>query len=182
MQPPIPWSRVSVFVTERMAVIHSLKGTVFNLTGELLAIHCLSNSFSRQQQYVYFQKRLVPAMRSFRGTIIISIEYSQISILSKALHIFLTLKFAAIQFCQRTFFLRISGYQSPRKKNKLLIEAAIFSEQHRLYWNESSYFFGKKIFFSEHLVVWSSYFFPTTSWRSIFFQHRHCFGGVTSSE
>ena len=37
-------------------------------------------------------------MRSFKGTIIISIEYWQQSILSMELYIFLTLKCAAIQF------------------------------------------------------------------------------------
>ena len=46
-------------------------------------------------------------MRSFKGTVIISKEYSQVSILSMALYIFPTLKFAVTQFCQRNFFQRI---------------------------------------------------------------------------
>ena len=73
----------------------------------------------------------------FQKTMIISIEYSQPSILLTVLFIFLTLKFAVIHFCQRTFFQCISEQQSQR--NKLLIEAALFSEQHRSYQNESSH-------------------------------------------
>ena len=42
-------------------------------------------------------------MHSYKGTIITSIEYSQLSILSMVLHIFLTLKVAVIQFCQSIF-------------------------------------------------------------------------------
>ena len=83
-----------------------------------------------------------------KGTTIIFIEYSEPSILSTVLHVFLTLEFAAIQFCQRTFFQRISEHKSPWKK---LIKAAVFSEQHRFYWNESSYLkellLQKKVFF-----------------------------------
>ena len=110
-----------------MAVIHSLKGSVFILTGELAVIDCLSNSFSSiclfpkkvgssyvffHRHYIYFY-RILAAIHSF------------------ILYIFVTLKFAAINFCQRTFFQRILELQSPR--NKLLIEPVIFSEQHRLY-------------------------------------------------
>ena len=39
-----PLNMVSDFVTERMGVIFFLKGTVFTLTGETAANHCLSNS------------------------------------------------------------------------------------------------------------------------------------------
>ena len=39
LQPYIPWGIVSVFVTVRMAVIHSLKGIIIILTGELAVIH-----------------------------------------------------------------------------------------------------------------------------------------------
>ena len=52
-------------------------------------------------------------MVSFKGAIIIYIEYSQPSILSTIFYIFLTLKFAAIRFYQRTLFQRISEHQSP---------------------------------------------------------------------
>ena len=75
--------------------IHSLNGTIFILTGELAVIHCLSNSFSSRYCNHF-------------------LEYSQASILSTVLCIFLMLlKFAAIQFGQRTFFQRISERQSP---------------------------------------------------------------------
>ena len=74
-------------------------------------------------------------MRSFKGTITISIESSKPSILSMKLKI--VLKFATIQFYQHTFFPCISEHHSPW--NKPLIKAAIFSKQHQLYWNESSH-------------------------------------------
>ena len=54
------------------------------------------------------------------------------TILSTVLHIFL-LKSAVIHFYQRIFFKRISEHQS--RWNQLLIETAVFSEQHQLYWN-----------------------------------------------
>ena len=72
-----------------------------------------------------------------------------ISILSTLPYISRMLKFVAIQFCQRIFFQRVSEHQLPW--NKLLIKETIFSEQHQLYWKESSYlkqlFFRRKIFF-----------------------------------
>ena len=43
-------------------------------------------------------------MRSFRVITIIFIEYSQLSIHSAVLYVFLILKFAVILFCQRNFF------------------------------------------------------------------------------
>ena len=92
---------VSAFVTVRMTFIYSLNGTTFIWTGELVVINCLSNSFSSRYCNYFLQ-------------------YSQTSILSKVLCIFLMLKFEAIQF----------GQQQPW--NKLIIEAAIFPEQHWL--------------------------------------------------
>ena len=100
------------------------------------------------------------------------LEYSQPSSLSTVLYTFLTLKFAAICFCQCTFLQRISENKPPR--NKLLIEPAILSEQHRIYTEmgtatRSSYFFTER-FFSENFVVWSGYFFLIiTSWLKILF-------------
>ena len=38
LQPSTLWQRVSAFVTKRMTVIHSLKGIVFILTGELATL------------------------------------------------------------------------------------------------------------------------------------------------
>ena len=102
-----------------------------------------------------FSSKIAWFMRSFRGTIIISIGYLDPSVLSKALYIFLTLKFAAIQFCQHTFFHRISGHQAPR--NKLLFKAAIYFQSNIDYiemgagtW--SNYFFAKG-FCSKEIVV-----------------------------
>ena len=73
------------------------------------------------------------------------IEYSQPFILSTVLYIFLTLRFTAIQFYQRTFFQRISEHQPPW--NKFLIEAAVnidYTEMRAATW--SSYIFAKIIF------------------------------------
>ena len=151
-----------------MAVIHCLKVTVFILTGELAVNHCLSNSFSRS--IFISRKKFLPAMCSFKGTVIISIKYLQPSIPSRVLYIFLTLKFAAIKFCQRTFFQRISEHQSTWIK--LLIEAAKFSGQYRLYWNESSHLkqllFCRKISiripsFQEQLLLFDNYFLVTNT-------------------
>ena len=106
---------VGDFFNGIVAVIHSFSGIYFD---RRTCYHPLSNSFSNRS-YNYF------------------LEYSQTSIFSTVLCIFLTFKFSAIQFGQRTFFRGVSEHKSPW--NKLLIEAAIFSEQHRLYWNESSH-------------------------------------------
>ena len=138
MQPSIPWSSGSVFVTGRMAVIHFLKGSVFILIGELAT-------------HVYFQKMLVPTMRPFKGTTIIYTEYTRNHpLFQRYCTLYLqTLKFAAIQFYQHPFFQRISEHQLPG--NNFLIKAAVFSEQHRLYQNKSSHlkqiFFRRNIFF-----------------------------------
>ena len=108
LPPSDPWSSVFVFVTVRMALIHSLNGTTFIFTRELAVIRCLSNSFS--SSYCNYL-----------------LEYSQASILSTVLCIFPMLKFAAIQFGKLTFFQRNSGHYS--RWNKLITEAAIFPEQ-----------------------------------------------------
>ena len=84
----------------------------------------------------FFPKKVGSSYALFQGTIIIYREYLQPSILSTVLHIFLTLRFAAIQFYGRNFQ-PISEHQSPW--NKFLIKAAVFSEQHRLYWNKNSH-------------------------------------------
>ena len=84
----------------------------------------------------FFPKKVGSSYALFQGTIIIYREYLQPSILSTVLHIFLTLRFAAIQFYGRNFQ-PISEHQSPW--NKFLIKAAVFSEQHRLYRNKNSH-------------------------------------------
>ena len=68
-----------------MVVIHSVKDSVFILIGDLLigdlaVSHCLS-IYSNSTKFIS-KKKLVPALRSFKGTIIIYIEYSQPSIIS----------------------------------------------------------------------------------------------------
>ena len=65
MQPSIPWSSVSVFVTERMGIIHSLKYTVpFSFVLPLAVTCCHSLSFvvplvvTRCTSCLSFYKRL----------------------------------------------------------------------------------------------------------------------------
>ena len=64
-------------------------------------------------------------MSSFRGAMIISIETLQPSILSRALYIFLTLKFLSTTFAIALYF---SVFQNTNYR-QLLFEAATFSEQ-----------------------------------------------------
>ena len=84
LQPYISWCIVSVFVTVRMAAIHSLKSIIIFLTGELEAIHFLGNYFSIRY-YNFF------------------LEYSQPPILLTLLCISPMLKFALIQFLPTLF-------------------------------------------------------------------------------
>ena len=127
------------------------------LTGELAVIHCLSNSFSSRYKN-YF------------------LEYSQPSILSTTLCIFLTLKFTAIQFIQRTFFQHISEHQSPWKK--LIIKAATWS----------SSFFAEIIFFRipgclDLLLLSNNYFLVTNTFSNQLLFEDKCFSSVaTASE
>ena len=98
----------------------------------LSAVACLfskkvSYSCAFYQMYYNYFYRIAAAIYSFNG----------------AVH------FSDIQFCQRTFFQRISEHLSTW--NRLPIEAAMFSKQHQFYWDESS-----------HLN--SCFFLITTSW------------------
>ena len=171
-----------------MAVIHFIKSAVFTLTGELTIIHCLSNSFSSSM--FISKKKLIPAMRSFKGTRIISAEFSQPSILSTVLHIFLTLKFADIQFCQRTFFKHNSEHQSPW--NKLPMEESIFSVQHQLYWSESNrvkHTFSQKYFFFrilgrlDHLLLFKNYCLVTNTFSDeLLLEDKYFFSAATVSQ
>ena len=126
-----------------MEIIHSLQVSPFILIGKFAVNHCLSISSSStmfilrksgsssaffQMHYKYLY-RILAVIHSFNDIA----HFSDIC------------KFAAIQFWQRSFFYRISEHQSSWKK--FLIEAAVFSEQHRLYWNESSCL--KQLFFAE---------------------------------
>ena len=126
----------------------------FNVWAIISAIVCL------------FPKKLISLILSFRGTMIISKEFSQPSIISTVLHIFLTLKFAVIYFCSVLSFNEFQN-TSHREINflskQLYFQSNIdFIEMRAATW--SSYFFAIG-FFSEHLNVWISYFFLITiSW------------------
>ena len=72
LQPFLVSDRVSVSFTKRVAFIHSLKNTTFNLTGDLTVIHCLRNYFSSGM--FVSEKKLGLVLRSFGHIIFISIE------------------------------------------------------------------------------------------------------------
>ena len=75
-----------------------------------------SKFFNRAIAHCTWKKRLVLAMRSFKGAIIIYIEYSQPSILSTVLYIFLTLRFYQCNFLSTYFWTPVTvkqiSYQS----------------------------------------------------------------------
>lgn len=58
-----------------MAVIDSLKGSVFNLKGEVVDINFFSNSFGSSM--FFLQIKLVPALLFSIGTANIAMEYSR---------------------------------------------------------------------------------------------------------
>ena len=144
-----------------MEIIHSLQVSVFILIRELAVNHCLSIS-SSSTMFIF--------RKSGSSSAFFQMHYKYLYRILAAIHSFNDIahfsdicKFAAIQFWQRSFFHRISEHQS--SWNKFLIEAAVFSEQHRLYWKESSglkQLLFRRIF-SEYPVFWSTYFFLITS-------------------
>ena len=133
LQPYIPWSSVSLFVTVRMAFIHSLKVIIFVLTGELAVTYCLIYSFS-SRYHNYF------------------LEYWQPSILSKLLCIFLMLKFGVVRFGQRSVFQNTSHRETNLLSKHLYFQSSInYNEMRAATW--SCYFFAKRFFFfSEYLL------------------------------
>ena len=127
LQPYIPWSSVSLFVTVRMAFIHSLKVIIFVLTGELAVTYCLIYSFS-SRYHNYF------------------LEYWQPSILSKLFCIFLMLKFGVVRFGQRSVFQNTSHRETNLLSKHLYFQSSInYNEMRAATW--SSYFFAKRFFF-----------------------------------
>ena len=104
-------------------------------------------------------------MRSFRNALIISKEYSQPSIFLTILYIFPTLKFANIHFNVLSFsvFQNTSHCETNFLSNQLYFQTSIDYTEMRAAIEGAS--FSQKNFFSEQLVVWSSFFFlVTTSW------------------
>ena len=92
------------------------------------------------QRYYNCLYRILTAIHSFNSTV----------------H-FLTLKFAAIQFYQRTFFQRIWEHQLNFLLKQLYFQSNIdYTEMRAATWSS---FCSAERFFSEYLVAWSSYFF-----------------------
>ena len=88
-----PWSKVSVFLQKKRQS-YILWRLMYLFWQEILQSTIVWVVLSAE--YVYFQKKLLLAMCAFKGTVIISIDYSLPSSLSTVQHIFLTLEFAAI--------------------------------------------------------------------------------------
>ena len=149
-----------IYIYIYIYIIHSSKGPIFfwqeNLQSSIVWI-----IFAAER--CLFPKKLVLAMHSFKVTIIISITDSEPSILLTVLYIFLTLKFAAIQFHQHTFLESISEHKSLWNLLKLLYIFRVASIILKREWRLEAVTFLQKYFFSEYLVVWSSYFFLTTA-------------------
>ena len=111
-----------------------MKNIVFILTGDLQS----SIDWVIFPEVVFlFPKKVGFNYAFFQSYYNISIEHSQPSIHAAVLYIFVMLKFAITLFSQRTFFQFVLEYQSRWKK--LLIAAAVFSEQNHLNWNERSH-------------------------------------------
>ena len=128
-------------------------------------MYCLTNFLTSNSLFV---KKLLPAIRSFKGIIIFSIEYNTAAILFVNCAVYFTELKIFSHPVLLTHFQRISEHQSPR--NKQLIQAAISSEQHGLYWNDSSHFkqllFRRKIYFRlssclEQILLFNNYFLVT---------------------
>ena len=135
----MPWSSVSVFVTKKMAVTHSLKVTVFiwqkNLQSSIVwvilsAIVCLFPKkvafFQRYYNYFY---RMLSAIHSFNGTV----HFSDVKIYS---HLMLPTHFLSAYF-RTPVTMKQTSYRSSyilRAPSMILkweqpLEAAIFSQK-----------------------------------------------------
>ena len=145
-----------------MAFIHSLKVTAFILKEELAMIHCLSNSFSsgifiskkigsryvfyiveRHCNYLY---RILAANHSFNSTA----RFSDVKICS---HPIFPTHFLSAYF--RTQVTVKKTYQS----SYIFRAASVLLKWEQLLKGTAS---SKKSFFSECVVVWSSYSCVTT--------------------
>ena len=165
---------IIIIFTTLIAAIHSLKQCIcfcHRKNGshpifEVLSIyldrrtcgHPLFGSFL-QQYYVYFKKKLVPAMRSLKGTIIIYMEYSLPSILSTVWYIFSDVKMCshtslAMQILSAYFGTPVTIKQFPYKSSCIFRAELIILKREHL---KQSFFRRKN--FSDYLVVWNSCFF-----------------------
>ena len=183
MQTSIPWCRVSVFVTERMTLIHSLKGTVFIFTGELAVIYCLSNTFNSQQYYVYFHKKLVHAFLqryhsihshpSFKDTAYFSdVRFRSYPILPTH---FLSSYFRTPGIVKQTYYQRsyIFSAASIILKRVQLLEAATFSRED---------FFWRYICLKQLLLSNNCFLVTYTFFNQLFLADRYFFSTTTTSE
>ena len=94
LQSSFLWSRVSVFVTERVAVVHSPKDNIFILKGDLAVIHCLLEQFFSNSMFI--SKKKVGFSYAFLQRYYK--EYSQPSILS-------TVYFSDVKICSHPLLL-----------------------------------------------------------------------------
>ena len=173
-----------------MEAIHSLKGIVFILTGELAVIHCfviLSGLFSKKvgsscavfERYYNYFYRIFAAVHSFNGTV----YFSEVKICSHP--ILLTHFLSAYSRTPATL------KQTSSQSSYIFRRASIILKREQPIEGAT---FLQKDSFSEYLVIWSSYFFLiTASWYQILFlisyflkiitfQHSYCFGGAFSPE
>ena len=160
---PCVWNRISVSVTEKLAVIYCLKNNVFALTRDIVIIHCLSNSFNNRM-FIYKKGWFQSCVLSEMHWLFLKNTRSHLFFLT-ILYIFPTLKFANIHFNVLSFsvFQNTSHCETNFLSNQLYFQTSIDYTEMRAAIEGAS--FSQKNFFSEQLVVWSSFFFlVTTFW------------------
>ena len=151
-----------------MAFIHSWNVTISILTGEFAVIHCLGNSFSSRYCNHF-------------------LEYSQASIFSMVLYIFLMLKFAAIQLANVLSFsiIQNTSHREPNLLSKqLYFQSSIDYNEMRDLHRET---FLRIPSCLEQLLPSYNYFLVTivfliSCFLKIPFQYSYCFGGAFSPE
>ena len=176
MLSSIPWSGVSVFVTERMAVIHSLKGSVFILLRKFAIIHCLRISSSIAGWYYNYLYNILAAIHFFNGIV----HFSDFRIWS---HIILPTHFLLAYLRTPVTVKQISHRCS-------CILRATRNENSQL----KQLLFRRKILFKipsclEQLLLSNNYSLVTNTFSDqllledkYFFCHSYCFGGAFSPE
>ena len=133
------------------------------MIGELGVIHYLSISSS--STVFISKKKLVPAMRSFKGARIIHIEYLEPSIFSTLLYIFCEVKICnhpilPTQFLSAYFRTSVTVKQISCRSSCIFRAALII-----LIWEQpfEAATFSQNLFFRIPRCLWRSYFFLITT-------------------
>ena len=169
----MPRSSASVFVTEIITAIFSLKGIGFILTGELGVIHCLSNSFS-SRYHNYFLELLQPSTLS-KG-ICIFVSWNKLiikaAIFSKQYRLCWNNRshLRQLLFCRKVFLRIPTCLEQLRLSNNCFVVTNTFSNQLLLkdehFFNTATVrksFFSRISNYSKYVLFRSRYFFRTAT-------------------